>query len=57
MAALDPVMVASCHGPTLSGASLAESYEVARTLPGRSPMIEPCNADLEAIMRDVGALA
>ena len=50
ISALSPSVVATCHGPAVSGARLEQAFGYLRELPGLPPAPLPTQADLEQIL-------
>ncbi len=49
-ASLQPSVVASAHGPVLTGRMIDEAYAMVRELPGRGPVAEPGQPVLERML-------
>lgn len=52
---LGATVLASAHGPAITGANVAEAHRKMRTVPGSAPMPTPRQADLEVMLATLTA--
>ncbi|UDY34506.1 MBL fold metallo-hydrolase [Dermatobacter hominis] len=56
LASLDLSVIASCHGPAIRRGRVAEAFELLRGIPDLPATAQPGQADLDAMLRQLGVL-
>jgi flavorubredoxin len=55
VASLDPSIVATAHGPIVTGANVSELFDITRNVPGMPPFEAPGQAMLDAMLKEMMA--